>query len=561
MTLRHIWRTTAAVAAVAALAACESEKTLAVEELDQPDVDRAFATAEGVQAILSNGFSQILGATHATAGSVQPAAASFSFESYGTVANFGMTLRATIPRTPIDNTPGNVTQAENFRDFSQQSLRGRTIANAITALDRIIAGGGSTGSAASNARARSFGFFALGLANGQMAMVYDSVGVSRPGMASDEIPPLTDYQESMVAALAQLDSAIRIATEAQTAGASFEIPNEWLRTGGATTMADYLRILRSTKARLRAGVARNPAERAAVDWNLVVADAEAGITSNVTLELNAGLGWSNDWLNNAMRFEGWHLMTPYIMGMADTSAGYATWIATPRGTRVNFLIHSPDERFPEGATRADQQAASPPGTDELPDIYFRNRPAGSDTPGEAWGTSNYDHIRFRSYRTNASIGPWVWMDADEIAMLRAEGLIRLGRASEAVPLINASRVQHGLPEFPAGSTADTRAPAQPDGSSVSCVPRTPTASDGGLECGTLLEAMKWEKRMETAFTGYLQWYIDSRGWGDLVENTPLMWPVPFYEMQARRQSYLAASGSTDEWAAGPSTYGFGTGTR
>ena len=128
MKLRNVWRTAAAVTAAAALAACESESALDVDNLVQPDVERAFATAEGVEAILSNGFSQMLGATHGNAGSIQPAAASFSFESYGTVANFGMTLRATIPRTPIDNTPGNQTQAENFRDFSQLSLRGRTVA-------------------------------------------------------------------------------------------------------------------------------------------------------------------------------------------------------------------------------------------------------------------------------------------------------------------------------------------------------------------------------------------------------------------------------------------------
>jgi hypothetical protein len=40
-------------------------------------------------------------------------------------------------------------------------------------------------------------------------------------------------------------------------------------------------------------------------------------------------------------------------------------------------------------------------------------------------------------------------------------------------------------------------------------------------------------RMETAFTGYGQWYIDSRGWGDLVMGTPLEWPVPYQELFAR----------------------------
>ena len=287
-----------------------------------------------------------------------------------------------------------------------------------------------------------------------------------------------------------------------------------------------------------------------------MADAAAGITADVTLDLNDGEGWGNDWLNNAMRFEGWHLMTPYIIGMADTSGGYATWIATPRSNRSQFLIHSPDDRFPKGADRAAQQAASPAAKDELPDVYFRNRPAGSDTPGEAWGTSPYDHVRFLAYRANAEIGPWIWMDEHEIDMLEAEGLIRLGRAAEALPIINASRAEHGLPAYP---DASALAPAHPGGSATSCVPRVPNAS-GALECGTLLEAMKWEKRLETLLTGYAQWYVDSRGWGDLPELTPLMWPVPFQEMQARRAAFYN-SGTTAEWSAAPSTYGFGTGTR
>ena len=38
-----------------------------------------------------------------------------------------------------------------------------------------------------------------------------------------------------------------------------------------------------------------------------------------------------------------------------------------------------------------------------------------------------------------------------------EALIRLNRAAEAVPLINATRVENGLPPFPAGATAATTA--------------------------------------------------------------------------------------------------------
>jgi hypothetical protein len=110
-------------------------------------------------------------------------------------------------------------------------------------------------------------------------------------------------------------------------------------------------------------------------------------------------------------------------------------------------------------------------------------------------------------------------------------------------LVNESRVSNGLPPF-----ADPLGFA-PGGSG--CVPRLPNG-----DCGSLLEAMKYEKRMETQLTGYMQWFLDSRGWGDLVQGTALHWPVPFQEMELRgRIPYDMPSPGTLP-GAGSGTYGF-----
>jgi hypothetical protein len=496
-----------------------------------------------------------------------------SLESYGSVANFGMNLRAAIPRTPIDNNKGGPTATENFRDFQQLSLRGRLIANGITALDSLIAHGFSLGSPAQNQRARSFGFFTLALSNGNLALMYDSVAVNRPGLSltTIEIPRLVAYPAAMQVALDQLDSAIAVATAPTTGANGFPLPSDWIRTTGGTTSLDtYLRIVRSTKARFRAGVARTPAERAAVNWAAVVADASNGITGDVTLDLDNSKGWTVSWLNQAAVFAGWHNMTPYIIGMADTTSGYANWLAVDRGQRVQFLIQTPDRRFPRGQTRAQQSAAqgsiatdttlgSPTASAVLPRVYLRNRTTG-DTPGDQWGTSMYDFVRYRHYRQQSSTGPWHWMTLTESEMLRAEGLMFLARDAETVPLINRTRVANGLPPFPATATTTTRAPIQPGGGPNSCVPRTPTGPGGALECGTLREAMKWEKRLETVFSGYAQWFIDARGWNDLPDKTSTMWPVPYQEMDARLQPYYNSL-TTGPWQAQGNTYGFGVGTR
>jgi hypothetical protein len=63
--------------------------------------------------------------------------------------------------------------------------------------------------------------------------------------------------------------------------------------------------------------------------------------------------------------------------------------------------------------------------------------------------------------------------------------------------------------------------------------------------------MKWEKRVETSMIGYGQWFVDSRGWGDLAVGTPLEWPIPYQELFARgKASY------TNTLRAPASTYGF-----
>jgi hypothetical protein len=563
MRLNRLLVTAGATAALALFAGCNADQSITVVNQNNPDVARVFATADGIEGVLRNGFSQVFNATHGTTGALLPAALVMSFESYGSVANFGMNLRASIPRIPIDNNKGGPTATETFRDFQQLSLRGRLIANGITALDSLTAHGFSLGSAAQNQRARSFGFFTLALSNGNMALMYDSIAVSKPGLSltTIQIPPLVAYPAAMQVALDQLDSAIAIASAPTSGDNGFPLTKDWIRTtSGTTSLVNYLRIIRSTKARFRAGVARTPAERAAVNWAAVVADASNGITGDVTLDLDNGLGWTASWLNQAAVFAGWHSTTPYIIGMADTSSNYASWLAVDRGSRASFLILTPDKRFPQGNTRPAQQASSPPADAVLPTVYFRNRTSADPTGGDAWGSSFYDFVRYRHYRQQSQKGPWHWMTRTESEMLWAEGLFNLGRDAEAVPLINRTRVANGLPAFPGTATAVTRAPIQPGGGPNSCVPRTPTGPAGALECGTLFEAMKWEKRLETTFSGYAQWYIDSRGWNDLPDKTSTMWPVPYQEMDARLQSFYNSL-TVAPWQEQGNTYGFGVGSR
>lgn len=100
----------------------------------------------------------------------------------------------------------------------------------------------------------------------------------------------------------------------------------------------------------------------------------------------------------------------------------------------------------------------------------------------------------------------------EMDLLLAEAEIHLGNLPAAVALINKTRVSNGglPPVTAAGVPASTP--------TAGCVPRRGT--DGG--CGTLMEALMYEKRIETFGTAIS--YFDLRGWGCLMEGTPIQIP-------------------------------------
>jgi hypothetical protein len=282
-----------------------------------------------------------------------------------------------------------------------------------------------------------------------------------------------------------------------------------------------------------------------VDWSAVAADAAAGIQSDLVVALGPGKGWTNAWVQQAAVPGGWHQLPYWIIGMADTSGAYTTWLTQGIGNKQPFLIVTPDKRFPQGGTRAAQQAFQDP-IRRADGVYFRNRPSGEDTPGAPSGLSWYDNFRFYDIRQNNGTGNWVLFARAENDMLGAEAALRLGRVAEATALIDRYRVPNGLPAV----TGLTSATATVPGGS-GCVPRVPVAG-GGTTCGSLFEAMKYEKRIETAFTGYGAWFFDARGWGDLIRGTAIEWPVPYQETDARARPYY----NNTRTATGAGTYAF-----
>jgi hypothetical protein len=539
---------------------------LLVDNVNDPDRNRVLGTPADIEAFVGSAYAQVHNATLGGSNDdVQTQLQVMGMENTSALANFAMNPRGAIPRNPIDNTRGSQGSDGNLRDYVVNSRAARMAAIGIGRLNVL-----TLGDPGRDARARAFARFVQGAALGNLALVYDSASI----ITENDDPQalyvsLAGYKTVMAAALGYLDSAVAIAN---ANGNGFPLPSSWIN-GQALTRDNFVRFVKSYKARFRASVARTPAERAdvgaggIVDWTRVVAEADSGITADFSITMNPSAGWDVVWPIQAFATGAadWGQMVQFWMGMADNSGNYDAWLALPVAQRAPFVVVTADLRFPQGATRGAQQAdtlrASYKSFTGVP--YFRNRPAGEDKGGQPLQISMYDFYRSRAFASASRIGAYPIMTRAEIRLLAAEGNIRLNQIAAAVARIDSSRSlgRGGLPSLAGAGITDVVTPIP----GAQCVPRVPDAAAAAgpyraSTCGNLWDALKWEYRMETAFTGYGMWYFAARGWGDLPEGTAIHWPVPYQEMDSRRQAFYGLGGAGSPGGAGPGNYGlFGCG--
>lgn len=529
----------AAVTAALLLLGAAGCADLAVTNDDEPDTARVVGRPADVEQLIINSYLAWWDATHGfvttpSGQANQPGLVwnmnQASFESSATAANFGGIDRSTIPRTPIGNST-----ADAYKDFYEDTWYGmyRAIKGANDGIGAIEGGLEIGGSASNTTRAEAFAKFVRAIAHGHLALAYDRAFiVDEPGLTDFGAEGLQPYGAVMESALAQLDEVIALA-EANT----FNIPEDWIN-GVPLTNQGLAQLAHSYKARFRAQVARTPAEREAVVWSEVVADANQGITADFGPVME-NVNW-RFLMHYYMRFYGaWHQVHNFLYGMADQSGEYQEWIDTPLLQRTAFLYITPDQRFPQGATAAAQQ--------ENPGKYIGyHGTVGHLQPSRgSWRWSFYGDERFLTddgYYTTA-LGTIPIMTVEEMNLLEAEGLYRMGDLDGAAALVNLTR-----------TTVGELAPVTASGVPVvgdACVPRLPDGS-----CGDLFEALKWEKRIETWGQVWGGWFMDSRGWGDLVEGTAYHYPVPAKELLVLQTGVYTFGGEGGDDSAGPSTYDY-----
>jgi hypothetical protein len=506
---------------------------LDVQNPNDADAERALGSAGDVEALIAGSFGtwdNVLSSAGPT-----PFLSNAAGGHAAPWANFGMEQYARIPRVPTNNIAGasdvgNLTYAwyQAYRAISAVRDGLRQIADGTVDLED------------DTQRAQAFGKFVQGIAHASVAVLYDSGFVYDETFDPDGEVPLVSYQDMMTAARGYFQQAIDLAS-----GASFTIPESWM--GVSVPAADLEMLAHSERARFSASVARTPAERQALDWTAIRADAEAGFINDAWEQYLCASGstvcHSGVWYMVAI---GWHMQNNWVLGMADQSGGYQDWLATPLLDKQPFIVVTPDTRWPQGADQATQ--VQNPG-----EYYTVNGEDadGVDDGSRVWERPDRGTWRWSYYKqyqepyfgyTNVEGEGFVpTVQPNEMQALVAESHFYAGNMGPVVDYVNSTRTLHGLQATDAAGT------------NTDCVPRLPNG-----DCGGLWEMFKWEKRLENQFAGALRilMYFDGRGWGDLMQGTILQLPTPFGEMQLLERSPYNYGGVGGESAAPVGTYGY-----
>jgi hypothetical protein len=526
------------------------------------DRQQALSRADDVETLIGGTFVQWF-RSHSSVFSAGLWMSVASFQHSSSAANFAMLQYGAIPRIPIQNDPTDQ-EYEYISEPWYLNYRGLgAIAQGLGVLQSDTVMQNQMG-AARLARIRAYAKFMQGLHHAHIAATYHQ------GYIVDETVSVFDaqgnyvnlgepvgYQQVMQAALGYFDEALAMLEAGEV---TLNFPALWLagEAVSPTVLAGYIHGL---KAMYMAGVARAPAERrdvsqgGLVDWQKVIE-----LTSKATpwtvpdATARASLyspSWAS-WVFYALT-DDWQLMNYMMMGMADQSGNYQEWLSRPLAQRHPkldsdrpFLIHTPDQRFPQGATLQEQHA-NPGLIWEVPDQWFGNGLVVENRwsqPGRGtWRWSYYFNPSslMRYYGINWALGDRTPITyGRDLRLLAAEGYYRLGELAQAVAIVDETRIAWGGMESSGAGN-------------LSCVPRLPSGA-----CGDFFEMLKWEKRQHSWGAGIMHaaWYFDGRGWGDLYAGTPLDLPVPGVELATLGQAVYTRGGVGQPGGAPRSTYAF-----
>jgi hypothetical protein len=522
MIRRH--RRAAAIALLGVFAACQD---LDVTNPNNPDRARLERDPQLVETIIASAYSQLFDFWQDDYPAwVLPTMAD---EFTSGFLDFGIHDMSKEPRLAFNNSPTYDEQEINLDPWQKSNAILSSLADAVAAIESgtIVRDDGDD----VTTRALAFAKLMQGVTLGHLAMVLDSAYLIdedfEPAPPPAPPPALAPYPQVLALAIEKLEEAAAISDTAD-----FTLPSDpWLFVAGYTE-EDVAELAHTFAARFLASVGRTRDERDDAMWDQVLFHAERGITRDLTPNAVPERLF-HDFRRVAARQR---TITPgdfarldyWLVGPADSTNGIITWVnRATLDARTPFKMLTKDRRIQP----ANQGTVADTAT--LFGKYFGHHRA------TIWNASRgiyhrtfYFYHRFGRGNTWET-GPQLVLSVTENNLLRAEALIRLGRAAEAVPLINLTRVANGELD-----------PVTVDGPPdvPGCVPRKIRPGPMQGQCGSLWDALRYEKRVEGAGVDQTTAFLDARGWQSLPVGTPVQFPVPALELQLRQQPIYSYGG-------------------
>lgn len=414
---------------ILALASGACQTDLDVTNPNNPDVQRALATAEDVQNIaISSMNSWYLASTWFEPYMMLGVTADALTANFG---NFGMRFNNLEPRAPYENNSAGGDREVTNRPWEDNYSTIGAANDVIRVIRNEILGDETP-----DDRYLHLAMFTRAASLSNLALLFD-----RAFVVNEEFNPETDPKPELVTFEQAADSASKWWDELITAmeGESFTYAAGVLPlVPGPLNTTRLRRISHTMAALLLAYTPRRAADVAAVDWVKVKALAEKGIgTGTAGTAFNVVVQGDNTNWFSLINFYGneqsWVRVDMRLINRMDPSQpAKFNGTIVPKGT-------SPDDRYDTDYTHFGAVIGDPGRG-----IYMQS----------PWYHSRYEH--HARLQTTSGRTPVPYLLAAESDLVLAEAIIRTGGSlADAATLINKTRVDRGgLPAATAAEGAD-----------------------------------------------------------------------------------------------------------
>lgn len=482
--------------------ACQS---LEVTNPSTPNIDVVYGSGENLEAALVGSWRAFWGVAQGSrTNAVYPVKHLAVWGNEMTTAdnsNSGLVVTQE-PRVALDNTDqGGWFNRKPWYDLYESMSSARDAWQAIDGGLKVGVVTAEDPNGTDTARDKIFAKFMIAINNLYLALLFDQAYLA------DETANIQTFKYELkpyteVATLAK--KMLRETIAEAKAAKDFSLPPTFIN-GKTISRDEFVRIMYSYLVRADVYMPRSPADRGAVNWAGVLARLDSTITVDFAQQADQAISATSSAYYQYSYLQTNGRANNRLIGPADTSGAYQSWIAKPLKDRVAFRIVTPDRRI-QGTT----------STSDGTDFGYLSRQTMSSSNG------TYMHSMYRSKKYIIPTNDYYYaglittMSVAEMQFIKAEALYRLNRGAEAAAILNVTRVPANLQPVTASGPPAGR----------NCVPRR---EDGS--CGDLFDAIQYEKRIVLYPTEAIISYTDARGWGKLIPGTPIHMPVHGRELE------------------------------